>query len=142
MQFSRPGQNIGITKSRKAEYRDVAEIVHNHTAEWFIEYKECDMSYINSYKESIRLVGHFTQLSQAGADRVGCAMSKYDNGILKSILFTCNYSLSNLFSKPVYVTGEPCSKCKSGCSKTYSGLCNTNEKEKWNKDEIDREITA
>lgn len=141
-QFSNPGQNIGITTSKKAQYREVTEIIHNHTAEWFIEYRKCDMSYIRSYKDSVKLIGHFTQLVLAGADRVGCAMAKYDNGYQKSMLFTCNYSLGNLFTKPVYVSGEPCSKCKSGCSKTYSGLCNTNEKDKWSSDERAREITA
>lgn len=124
------------------DYKDVADIIRNHTTEWFIEYKQCDMSFIRSYRESYAMIGHFTQLVLAGADRVGCAMSKFDDGYRKSMMFTCNYSLGNLSGKPVYITGRPCSKCKSGCSNTYPGLCNTNEKNSWTKDERIQETTG
>lgn len=110
-------------------------VVYNHTGEWFIEYKDCDMSYINKYRSSIFKIGHFTQLATAGADRVGCAMSKYNIG-KKYVLFACNYSLGNIDSQPVYKTGKPCSNCKSGCSKNYPGLCNSNEKSFWDPNEI------
>lgn len=110
------------------EYKSAAEIVRNHTAEWFIEYKLSDMSYIRSFRTSDEKIGHFLQMVVAGADKVGCAMTRYNDG-LRKMLFACNYSLGNLLNKPIYLTGEPCSKCKSGCSKAYPGLCNTNENE-------------
>lgn len=141
MQFRKPGQNLGITTTTNSKYKDDIDIIHNHTAEWFIEYRQCDMSYIASYKGSTQLIGHFTQIVLAGADRIGCAMTKFYNG-RKNMLFACNYSLGNIVTKPIYTAGEPCSNCKSGCSKAYPGLCNTNEKDYWTKDEKEREIMA
>lgn len=134
MEFKYPGQNLGLTSTTNPEYKDPIEIIHNHTAEWFIEYKKCDMSYVRSYRSSNNLIGHFTQLVVDQADRVGCAMSKYDNGN-RNIFFACDYSVANIIEKPIYVAGDPCSKCKSGCSRTYPGLCNTNEKDYWTTDE-------
>lgn len=97
------------------------------------------MSFIKKYRNSTQMIGHFTQLVKAGADRVGCAMTQFASGI-KSALFACNYSLGNILTKQVYTTGVPCSKCKSGCSKNYPGLCNTNEKMFWNDDRNQQDI--
>lgn len=88
------------------------------------------MSYINKYRKSTKKIGHFIQLVTAGADRVGCAMSKYDNG-LKNMLLICDYSVGTIIGKQIYATGKPCSKCVSGCSNSYPGLCDSVEKSYW-----------
>lgn len=125
------GQNIALTWS-SVEYDDVTFNLVNATNRWFIEHMQCDMSYINKYRAPppTKNIGHFVQLVTAGADKVGCAMTKYDNGY-KTMLLVCDYSLGTVLDEQIYTSGKPCSKCKSGCSKSYPGLCNSNEKDYW-----------
>lgn len=120
------GQNLAIEWS-KPNYPDVDLRIRNATNNWFMEHKLCDMSYIDKFRDSKNMIRHFTQMVSAGADRVGCAMTKYDNGY-KTMLLACDYSFMSILNQPIYKTGKPCSKCKSGCSKSYPGLCNSNEK--------------
>lgn len=122
------GQNLALTWT-SPDYDNVIFNVANSTARWFIEHKLSDMSYINKYRKSSKNIGHFAQMVMASADSIGCAMTKYDDGN-KNLFFVCDYSDGVMLNEPIYTTGKPCSKCKSGCtSKPYPGLCNSNEKD-------------
>lgn len=122
------GQNIHHTWLKNQGYDDVDVRLVESTKSWYREHELCDMSYINSYRVPEKNIGHFVQIVKDSADRVGCALTKYDDGQLKHMLVVCNYSVGDILDEPVYTTGKPCSKCLSGCSKKYSGLCNSNEK--------------
>lgn len=63
----------------------------------------------------------------ANSSKIGCAMINYFADSWKNTLFVCDYSLTNVIGWPVYTTGKPCSGCKSGCSVSFLGLCNTSE---------------
>ncbi|XP_037027736.1 antigen 5 like allergen Cul n 1-like [Bradysia coprophila] len=130
-QYPLPGQNIHITWFKNQDYEDVDFNLVESTKSWFREHELCDMSFIHSYRRSDKKIGHFTQIVKAAADRVGCALAKYDDGKQKNMLLTCNYSVGDILDEPIYTTGKPCSKCLSGCSQLYSGLCNSNEKTYW-----------
>ncbi|XP_054268662.1 scoloptoxin SSD43-like [Macrosteles quadrilineatus] len=80
----------------------------------------------------------FTQLIWAESNRLGCGYrveSKVGNS--QAVAVACNYATEgNVKGDPVYVKGEPCSKCPKGskCSKTYPGLCAKEVKESINKE--------
>lgn len=63
------------------------------------------------------------------AKKIGCAASTFlsDNGELKNFYLVCNYSFANMLTQPIYTTGRTASKCKSGRSSTYKGLCTSSE---------------
>jgi len=112
------GQNIAITSSSPNETYAINQLFDL----WYDEYVLCNMTYINKVT-GYGAIGHFTQIIMANASKIGCAMVKFNS----KWYFVCNYSQTNVLSWPVYITGTPCSGCKSGCSTNYPGLCNVNE---------------
>lgn len=74
-------------------------------------------------------IGHFTQIVAMKAKYIGCAMSKFLSGDDYEMNFylVCNYSFGNMVSEPIYTSGPAASRCKSGRSITYKGLCNSTE---------------
>lgn len=125
------GQNIHYLWIKGKDYDNIETFLVDGTNKWFIEHKMCDMSYINKYRRPDKNIGHFCQVAKDTADRVGCAVVKYDDGTKKHMLLTCNYSVGTVLDNPIYTTGSPCSKCMSGCSNVYRGLCTSNEKSFW-----------
>lgn len=115
------------------DYDDVDFRLVDTTKSWFNEHEQCDMSYINKYRAPPpdKNIGHFIQIVKDSADRVGCALTKYEDGKKKNMLVACNYAVGDVVGDPVYTTGSPCSGCLSGCSSFYKGLCNSNEKSYW-----------
>jgi len=71
--------------------------------------------------------GHYTQMVWSNTDRLGCGQVTYDsrNGFVAKYL-VCNYGKAgNFMGTPMYSVGQACSKCSSGCSVRYPGLCST-----------------
>lgn len=64
---------------------------------------------------------------QDRAGRIGCASSTYRNNQFNVILFTCNYSFTNIIDEPVYVFGPTASGCETGRNPLYTGLCSVDE---------------
>ena len=62
---------------------------------------------------------------------IGCALVQYnerlDGYTYKVFLYTCNYSLTNIYSQPIYVRGAVASKCTTGNNTLYDGLCSDDE---------------
>lgn len=60
---------------------------------------------------------------------IGCAMSKFLSGEEYEMNFylVCNYSFGNQVSEPIYTSGKAASRCKTGRSINYKGLCNSTE---------------
>lgn len=82
------------------------------------------------YNYSIE-IGHFTQLITDRAAFVGCAASLFKSEELdgvNTLLFVCNYSVTNIDDEAVYTAGSTASECETGTDEEYTGLCNINEK--------------
>lgn len=78
-----------------------------------------------------RAIGHFTLMVGDKLSHIGCAMVQYDqplNGYTyKVFIFTCNYSLNNIYYQPIYLRGAVGSKCTTGNHTKYRGLCSDDE---------------
>lgn len=62
------------------------------------------------------------------ASDVGCALVRFTKDDLYHVYFTCNYGSNNHIDFKVYETGPGCSKCNTGCSRVWPGLCSAEEK--------------
>ncbi|KAJ6637145.1 Antigen 5 like allergen Cul n 1 [Pseudolycoriella hygida] len=130
--FRSVGQNIGIVTSNHTYFHKVTNVIGLYFDLWFEEYKDCNMSYIDDYQllenKEVK-IGHFTQIVAMKAKYVGCAMSKFLSGEHYEMNFylVCNYSFGNRVSEPIYTTGPAASRCNSGRSLYYKGLCNSTE---------------
>lgn len=71
-------------------------------------------------------VGHFTQIANNKAGKVGCAVTQWTDSNANTYL-VCNYAITNVDAQPIYTVGSPCSGCKTGKSTKYSGLCSPSE---------------
>ncbi|XP_029730501.2 antigen 5 like allergen Cul n 1-like [Aedes albopictus] len=122
------GQNIAI-KSYYGMTFSNEELLTGFINNWFSEYKVTMPHHIASYPATYRgpTIGHFTQMVSDETSRIGCAMVSYKRGNYINKLFVCNYGLTNIINHPVYVAGNVCSRCNSGCNSQYPGLCSTSE---------------
>lgn len=61
--------------------------------------------------------------------KVGCAITSFstENKQMKSVYLVCNYSMTNMMGDSIYDSGKSASKCQSGLSKKYQGLCTARE---------------
>ncbi|XP_055611439.1 antigen 5 like allergen Cul n 1-like [Uranotaenia lowii] len=131
--FKYAGQNIGLSwnSRRLANYGSLLKRI---VKKWFFEHKDASMEYINSFKfrSDKKPIGHFTAVIQDQSTHIGCATAVYDkvrhvdgedlSG--KEFLLTCNYAIGNINDYPVYITGQPCSKCPTRkCHSVYKSLC-------------------
>lgn len=71
--------------------------------------------------------GHYTQLVWAEIEWLGCARAVWEKSGWTHIYLVCNYggkkTGGNLVGSPMYLVGEPCSKCSDACSEKRPGLC-------------------
>lgn len=72
--------------------------------------------------------GHYTQVVWAETEYVGCARAIYEADGWYTVQLTCNYagrnSSGNLLTRPMYLTGPPCTKCPGKkCNSIWRGLC-------------------
>ncbi len=67
--------------------------------------------------------GHFTQLMWADTSEVGCGWAKWTDGKWHKKVVVCDYGVKgNIEETPMYLEGEPCSKCPAGTT-CEDGLC-------------------
>lgn len=111
--FEEVGQNVLITRQMNPS--------HTAVTHWWIEREFINRDLINSYdsKENYRC-GRASQVIWAETKYVGCGKThRYG-----TFAFTCLYApMGNVNGKPIFIIGEPCSKCPDECGKTYEGLC-------------------
>lgn len=145
------GQNIAFAAST-GELEPVKSMTQKLTHVWFDEYKVTDMSYLARYQpgpdrpwvlnftfllESLELTllrfacshqnGHFAQMVQERATRVGCSVIKYKQEGKNWYYYVCNYNWGILSGLPIYQVGEPTTGCKSGANPQYPALCSMAE---------------
>lgn len=116
---------------------------------WFEEYKNASSSFIDKYRSHPKgfvndifsifqvcltefyafhryTIGHFTAMIQDRTDTIGCAILRHSRNTV--FFLACNYSFTNMVNQKVYRKGkQSCSRCRTGCSKIYKGLCKPHE---------------
>lgn len=123
-EFKFAGQNLGYRANSK-EFEGISSFTNNVIWAWYNEIKFASPSDISVCCGPIDKIGHFLQIIQDQAKSVGCAVSQFVKGKMKYNLLACNYSITNMKSRPVYVTGPSASKCGSkGINSNYTSLCN------------------
>lgn len=127
------GQNIGLSTGAtvlKTIKDEVVGIMHS----WFNEHKLADASVIEKFRKSENEAKweRFTVMVNHKVNIMGCAASTFTtqrkDQERNAVLLTCNYGYTNIVDEPVYVAGEPCSKCESGCGDVFKSLCSEQEK--------------
>jgi len=122
--FTYVGQNWAWTMSWKQE--DQTEVAKKMVQMWYDEVKDiAEASRAKSGSPgSTGVVGHYTQVVWAESSEVGCGwMTSVKNKNFENVL-VCNYGPGgNMRGSPVYIKGNPGSKCPSGTKKTSAGLC-------------------
>lgn len=126
--FLYAGQNIGQIVA-KTKHIDTELVIEKVIEGWYNEYKDANMSYIESFRHAPNNVkiGHFTQLVRDESYAMGCAMSQFEKDKKYITLFACDYTLSNIDDYPIYEASE---EAASGCQETnheYPGLCSIKE---------------
>jgi hypothetical protein len=122
--FKYSGQNLGYRANSK-EFEGTSSFINNIIWAWYNEIKDASSTDIAKCCGQIAKIGHFLQIIQDQALYVGCAVVKFTNGRMKSLLLACNYSYTNMMLQPVYVAGSPASGCGSkGRNSKYTSLCN------------------
>ncbi|XP_055390550.1 venom allergen 5-like [Condylostylus longicornis] len=119
--FPYAGQNIAIAQKWNTDIDTKADI-KEMMDDWFSEYKDCDMSFIDNYHKTTLDIGHFTQMVKDKAVQVGCAASSYVENGWNTLLLVCNYAYTNMLDEPTYVAGSPGTACRRR-SKKYPALC-------------------
>ncbi|KAK3914323.1 Venom allergen 5 [Frankliniella fusca] len=117
--WSVKGQNLGLTFSLDWRFPASTERVED----WFQELKL--YNYSSGPFTFTPATSHFTQLAWSDSYLVGCGRARYmsEHG-LPSEYLVCNYGPGgNIFGNALYREGEPCSRCRDGCSDRYPGLC-------------------
>jgi len=113
--FSHVGQNIAY---RGASSLNNQSEWHLPIQAWYDEIKDYDNGATNvesfSSVGTTGVVGHFTQVIWAETYKVGCGFIIYKDGQWYKRLYSCNYGVGgNMAEAPIYLKGEPCSKCPS-----------------------------
>lgn len=134
-QFKTAGQNLYQT-CLTGGYPSTEESIKKSMTSWFDEQKLLmslkNINSLHSSKDVKGAIGHFTQMLQAKAVAVGCAIAKSiannpKYGEMNCIFIACNYASGNMVEQPVYEIGPLGSKCKTGMNPKYPGLCSEQE---------------
>lgn len=106
---------------------NVGAFIEQAIRNWWSEKDMTSQQYIDNCCSNIN-TAHFLQMAQDEVNEIGCAISHYPEGPNKKTSYlVCNYSVTNRRDTPVYQTGSPASKCKTGNNPNYSALCSESE---------------
>ncbi|XP_055297429.1 antigen 5 like allergen Cul n 1-like [Sitodiplosis mosellana] len=126
-EFTLAGQNLAENGDKTG-----VEIARWAPGYWFEEWSLAESSDITEYKRLSNdqgdWIAHFTQIVKDSAHKVGCGISKFNEGKRRKSLIVCNYSIANISKKPTYTVGSAASGCKTGSNPDFAGLCSVNEK--------------
>lgn len=88
-QLNLVGQNIAI-QMNKFHRIDVMNSMLKAIHNWFNEIQLANQNDIDKCCSRTNVIGHFTQIVQENANKVGCAVSRYSKNGIFSTLITCN----------------------------------------------------
>lgn len=129
--YKTAGQNLALAGS-KPNFRPIKEAIKGAVKGWYDEFKDVEsvkeVEELGSSGSDFSKIGHWNQLVQAYADRIGCSIVQFtDQNGWKQTLIGCNYSAGNLMGSPMFTFGAPASLCKMGKNRKYPGLCSESE---------------
>ncbi|XP_058823370.1 venom allergen 3 homolog [Topomyia yanbarensis] len=124
------GQNIAMKSYYGMTFSDT-DLINIFVNAWYAEAASANTTLIASYPNPFSyngpVIGHFTQIVSDRTTQIGCSLVSYITSPWIRKYFVCNYSLTNIVGQAAYQAGIACSKCTSGCSSKYPGLCNETE---------------
>ncbi|CAD7083417.1 unnamed protein product [Hermetia illucens] len=123
--FQWSGQNLAWTWGIPAA--DPGKAFEKGIDNWFNEYQNANMEYINSYPSVSPVIGHFTPIVNDRNIRVGCAQVRQSSNGGTEYFMACNYAQTNILGLKVYTSGATASKCVTGTNPAYPALCSVNE---------------
>ncbi|XP_055587941.1 antigen 5 like allergen Cul n 1-like [Uranotaenia lowii] len=129
-EYRQAGQNLAIGFYPVEE--NIFDILEKLTTLWFDEYKDASQAVMDQFENPPNAtIGHFTQMMSDRTTKIGCGIVIYPRKVsgftLKVVLYACNYSITNIFSQPVYRKGSPGAECEHGLSPYYNAICNVEE---------------
>ncbi|XP_053691844.1 antigen 5 like allergen Cul n 1-like [Sabethes cyaneus] len=124
------GQNLAIGYYPVEE--NLFDILMKLTTLWFDEYKLANQMLMDTFMSPPNVtIGHFTQMMSDRTTSIGCGIVIYPHKVsgytFKVVLYACNYSITSIYSQPVYRKGPVGTKCVTGRNHLYDGLCNEEE---------------
>lgn len=145
--FKEVGQNVGHDINGEHQ-KNVIAVIKNIVESWFLENKNGDQADIKKLPEDKlweckiwnqkskidkistfrSSMGRFLMMVNDRTADIGCALVKFKVDDVLNVLFTCNYGSNINLDQKIYESGTRCSKCKTGCSKTWTALCSPSEK--------------
>ncbi|XP_055380617.1 antigen 5 like allergen Cul n 1-like [Condylostylus longicornis] len=128
--FPYSGQNLGTWLSN-IEMETKGNLSLNYFLpiidDWFNEYKNANMNFINKYQITKEQIGHFTVMVADKNNCVGCSMIKFKKDNLYRINIACNYAWTNIINYKIYKSGDVASKCQTNTDEQFPALCSINE---------------
>jgi len=123
-EFRYAGQNLYMHGTSGA-FQPISTQLLDAVNRWYNEYTLASPGDISSCcgGDNFYNIGHFLQVVQDRAIRIGCAASRFTATPWRRTLIACNYSWPNFMNQPVYVAGAPGSGCTSRNS-VFTNLCN------------------
>ncbi|XP_058445546.1 antigen 5 like allergen Cul n 1-like isoform X2 [Malaya genurostris] len=128
--YRQAGQNLALGYYPIDE--NIFDIIQKLTSLWFNEYKDADQKVMDDFVNPANVtIGHFTQMMSDRTTAIGCGIVIYPQKVsgytFKVVLYACNYSITSIYSQPVYRKGQMGAKCVSGMNPHYNGLCSMEE---------------
>ncbi|XP_058825291.1 antigen 5 like allergen Cul n 1-like [Topomyia yanbarensis] len=127
--YKNSGQNLNFFAT-SADTIDVKDQVPKLIGSWWDERHDVHKNMVKTMYDPGKgtMVFHFAVLAGDKVNKIGCAITQWKPpGGWIQIYLVCNYSFNDFVGLPIYVSGEPCSKCQKGCNPKYAGLCNEDE---------------
>ncbi|XP_073811673.1 antigen 5 like allergen Cul n 1-like [Musca autumnalis] len=130
--FRYSGQNLVGISEFKHQQENITEVILKDLWLWFREHKLTDSNILTEFKVvgDLEKYGHFGEFVLDRNTHVGCSLIRYtrpEYPYLHIYNFACNYATVYAYDVPVYATGKPASKCKTGRNPKYPGLCSVKE---------------
>uniref|UniRef100_A0A182W654 Venom allergen-1 n=1 Tax=Anopheles minimus TaxID=112268 RepID=A0A182W654_9DIPT len=129
-QFLHAGQNLAVGSYYLET--NIFEIISNLTRLWYNEHRDTTQEVLDKYTTDYNAtIGHYTQMISDRTTAIGCGVviypQKMEDFVFKMVLYACNYALTSIVHQPVYLKGEPASRCATGTNPDYAGLCRVEE---------------
>lgn len=128
--YKHGGQNVYEKCYKPDELPFPSDIAKVGVHSWIDEYSNISDISIEHFvdNDTIARIGRYLQVVKNNADRIGCSIVQYFNyADLVCSLFVCNYNVGNKIDYPTYEIGPIASKCSTGTSRQYPGLCSETE---------------